>query len=64
MNYADDTKIHTLSRSPEAVENDINSANTQQTLIRFQSFEASNRGQISCQCTLDQWLDLIGVISN
>ena len=27
----------------------------------FQSFEASNRGQFSCRCTLDQWLDLIGV---
>ena len=29
-----------------------------------QSFEASNRGQFSCRCTLDQWLDLIGVISS
>ena len=31
---------------------------------KFQSFEASNRGQFSCRCTLDQWLDLIGVISS
>ena len=30
----------------------------------FQSFEASNRGQFSCRCTLDEWLDLIGVISS
>ena len=32
--------------------------------FEFQSFEASNRGQFSCRCTLDQWLDLIGVISS
>ena len=30
----------------------------------IESFEASNRGQFSCRCTLDQWLDLIGVISS
>ena len=28
------------------------------------SFEANNRGQSSCRCTLDQWLDLIGVITS
>ena len=28
------------------------------------SFEASNRGQSSCRCTLDQWHDLIGVITS
>ena len=33
-------------------------------VFEFQSFEASNRGQFSCRCTLDQWLDLIGVISS
>ena len=33
-------------------------------LRKCQSFEASNRGQFSCRCTLDQWLDLIGVISS
>ena len=27
----------------------------------LESFEASNRGQSSCRCTKDQWLDLIGV---
>ena len=27
-------------------------------------FEASNRGQSSCRCTLDQWLDLIGVVTS
>ena len=32
--------------------------------FNFQSFEASNRGQFSCRCTLDLWLDLIGVISS
>ena len=32
--------------------------------ILFQNFEASNCGQSSCRCTLDQWLDLIGVISS
>ena len=31
---------------------------------KLESFEASNRGQFSCRCTLDQWLDLIGVISS
>ena len=29
--------------------------------IVFLSLEASNREQSSCRCTLDQWLDLIGV---
>ena len=33
-------------------------------LFLFQSFEASNRGQSSCRCTLDQWVDLIGVITS
>ena len=34
------------------------------TVVKIESFEASNRGQFSCRCTLDQWLDLIGVISS
>ena len=37
---------------------------TKNIYINFQRFEASNRGQFSCRCTLDQWLDLIGVISS
>ena len=31
---------------------------------KLESFKASNRGQASCRCTLDQWLDLIGVITS
>ena len=39
-------------------------SSTKRTRSPLQSFEASNRGQFSCRCTLDQWLDLIGVISS
>ena len=28
-------------------------------LEEWESFQASIRGQFSCRCTLDQWLDLI-----
>ena len=31
---------------------------------RRECFEARNCGQSSCRCTLDQWLDLIGVITS
>ena len=46
----DDLKSHTLSRGTY--------------LYIAQSFEASNRGQSSCRCTLDQWLDLIALITS
>ena len=30
--------------------------------LTYMSFEAGNRGQSSCRCTLDKRLDVIGVI--
>ena len=40
------------------------SSRAERFLTNFQSFEASNRGQSSSRCTLDQWVDLIGVITS